>query len=191
MCQSWLLGGMDSQLEGAGPRQPGHEPPPTPPAHGFWLVGGQASRVYPASLPPLPEHPLSCLIPDPPDMARAAPSTHHALTSALIRPSSQALPTQGSAESTSSFCQLAVALPCLPPSSLSPCWRAEVCIQFPYAGWGVGPVWGALPAPTWRPGPQSLPPLPHSTPGSCFCELQVLPFCFCCSESFCRFLLGP
>lgn len=32
-------GGMDSQLEGAGPCQPRREPPPTPPAHRFRLAG--------------------------------------------------------------------------------------------------------------------------------------------------------
>lgn len=47
-------------------------------------------------------------------------------------------------------------------------------------------------------GPGPLPPrrvvrpCPSSnTPGVASVKLQVLPFCFCCSESFHRFLLGP
>lgn len=74
-------GGMDSQLEGAGPCQPGRKPP----AHGLWLVGWQASRgTQPAHLHCL--NTLSAASFQTPDMARAVPSTHHALTSALICP---------------------------------------------------------------------------------------------------------
>ena len=84
MCQSWASRGVDGQLEGAGPRQPGREPPPTPPAHLSWLVewAGHTQGAQPAHHH-CPEHLLSGLIPDP-HVAQAASSTPHAPTSALV-----------------------------------------------------------------------------------------------------------
>lgn len=190
---------MWTQLEGAGPRQPGREPPPTPPAHLSWLVewAGHTQGAQPTHHH-CPEHLLSCLIPDP-HVAHAASSTHHALTSALIcaeqpDPAHPGLSRVHQLRLPAALIPAALFCPHHRPCPLCPGGRRSALNSLtqdegaPEAGSGAG--LGAPPLfPPGTRGPGSR--CPGSTPGRCSCELQVAPFCFCCSESFHRFLLGP
>lgn len=118
MCQSWASRGVDGQLEGAGPRQPGREPPPTPPAHLSWLVEWEVTRRVPSQLTTTAQSTFSAASFQTPTwpMQRHPPTTPWPLPSSA--PSSQTLLTQVLAESTSCVCQLRLSLlPCSAPTT--------------------------------------------------------------------------